>query len=111
MHFACHFPKLDPEPARGDKPATYRAIAKQLHSIIMTQKELATRLKALTAKDGKIAAEQATRFDKLSADFQALKDSINSGDAPVSQDVADNLTELETSMQALDDTIPDPPAA
>ena len=90
-------------------PVTHRSLDKKLDQIIMTQKELATKLAELTAQEGKVAKEQSDRFDAVSAALKALQDSINSGDAPVSQEVTDNLASLSTAVQSLDDAIPDAP--
>jgi hypothetical protein len=74
----------------------------------MTQKELAAALKALTAQDAKIAKEQSDRFDAQTAAIQKLTDAINAGE--VQPEVAEALTDLQTTTQALDDAIPDAPA-
>lgn len=75
--------------------------------ILMTKTELEAGLKALTAQSGKIAAEQAQRFDDLSAKIKALEDAINAGEVPA--EVTAAFEELKTAQQALDDTIPDAP--
>ena len=93
------------------KSVTNCDLDRKLDQIIMTQKELATKLAELTAQEGKVAKEQSDRFDAVSAALKALQDSINSGDAPVSQEVTDNLASLTTAVQSLDDAIPDAPPA
>ena len=77
--------------------------------ILMNQAELAAGLKTITAQVGKVAAEQAGRFDTLTAKIKELTDIINAG-GDVSQEVTDALAEVQTALQSLDDTIPDAPA-
>ena len=82
----------------------------KLKDIIMTQKELADGLTALTAQQGKIATEQAARFDAQALKIQELTDAINAG-GTVTPEVQTALDGLKAATQALDDTIPDAPAA
>lgn len=75
--------------------------------IIMTQAELSAALDKLTAQVGKVAAEQSTRFDTLTAEVKRLTDIINAGE--VTPEVAAALATVQTALQNLDDAIPDAP--
>ena len=50
---------------------TNKDLDRKLDQIIMTQKELATKLAELTAQEGKVAKEQSDRFDAVSAALKA----------------------------------------
>lgn len=75
--------------------------------ILMTQKELDSELKNLTAQSIKIATEQSNRFDVLTEKITALETVINSGE--VSPEVKASLVELRTAQDDLDAVIPDAP--
>ena len=74
-----------------------------------TQTQVNADLKALSVQSEKIAAEQAKRFDDLTAVIVKLTDQINAGE--VTPEVEASLAELQTRLQSLDDTIPDAPPA
>ena len=76
--------------------------------IMATQVELAAALTAVKAQIDKVAKEQSDRFDTLTARIKALEDAINAG--IVSPEVTAALAEVQTALQALDDTIPDAPS-
>ena len=82
-------------------------INNRLNDLTMNDAELAAGLRTIQAQVGKVATEQATRFDTLSARIKELEDAIAAG-GDVPQDVVDALEGVKTSLQALDDTIPDP---
>ena len=88
----------------------WESLNEKLKDIIMTQKELADGLTALTAQQGKIAKEQSDRFDAQALKIQELTDAINAG-GTVTPEVQTALDGLKAATQALDDTIPDAPAA
>lgn len=73
-----------------------------------TQEQLLADLKALTLQQQKIAKEQSDRFDAQTEAIRKLTEAINNGE--VRPDVEAALAELQTTTQALDDTIPDAPA-
>jgi hypothetical protein len=74
-----------------------------------TQTQVNADLKALSLQSDKIAAEQAKRFDDLTAVIVKLTEQINAGE--VTPEVEASLAELQTKLQSLDDTIPDAPPA
>ena len=76
--------------------------------IMATQVELAAALTAVKAQIDKVAKEQSDRFGTLTARIKALEDAINAG--IVSPEVTAALAEVQTALQALDDTIPDAPS-
>lgn len=73
----------------------------------MKQTELKEQLDALVVQADKIATEQRTRFDTLSAEIKRLEEVIANGD--VNPDLEASFTKVKTAWQALDDTIPDQP--
>ncbi len=75
----------------------------------MTEQELIAQLAALKLQIGKVAQEQSTRFDTLTTTIANLTTQINSGE--VKPEVAAALADVQTALQALDDTIPDAPPA
>lgn len=83
-------------------------ITKQLGRIIMNQAELSAALDKLTAQVGKVAAEQSTRFDTLTAEIKRLTDIINAGE--VTPEVTAALGNVQSALEALDQAIPDAPA-
>ena len=75
--------------------------------IMATQLEIENGLVALTAQIGKVAAEQATRFDTLTAAIAALEAQIAAGEA--TPGVVAALDTAKAALQSLDDVIPDAP--
>ncbi len=74
----------------------------------MTHAELAAELTRLTEQEGKIAAEQATRFDALTQAVNDLKDALAAA-GNVTPEVSAALLALKGAVQSLDDSIPDAP--
>lgn len=81
----------------------------KMELIQMNQQELAKALDALTAQSAKIAKEQSDRFDACTAAIKDLTDKLNAG-GDVTPEVATALSNVQASMQSLDDAIPDAPA-
>ena len=61
----------------------------------------------MTSQIGKVAAEQAARFDTLTAAIAALEAQILSGEATPGVTAA--LATAQAALQNLDDVIPDAP--
>lgn len=93
-----------------DIQAAFNGLNNKLDQIIMTQTELAAGLKAIQTQVGKVAAEQAARFDVLTAKIVELEALIGTGGA-IGTEVTDALAAVQTALQALDDVIPDAPPA
>ncbi len=85
-------------------------IVKIERQIMASQTEIADGLTQLTAQIGKVATEQSTRFDTLTAKINELEAAINAG-GDASPAVVDALAGAKTALQSLDDTIPDAPVA
>jgi hypothetical protein len=77
-------------------------------NIVITQTELATGLRTITAQQGKIATEQASKSDALLKEIADLKKVIDDG--AVAADLESAFNDVKAAAQALDDVIPDPPA-
>lgn len=73
-----------------------------------TQAEIAAGLKQIQTQIGKVAKEQSDRFDALTAKIKELTDLINAG-GDATPEVTSALADVQTALQALDDTIPDAP--
>jgi seryl-tRNA synthetase len=82
-------------------------IERKEDKIIMNQQELAAGLKAIQTQVGKVATEQANRFDALTAKVTELQAAIDAG--TVTPEVTDAMTGVQTALQTLDDVIPDAP--
>lgn len=92
-----------------ERVSEIRARHEQLINLMAkNQTQLNADLKALSIQSEKIAAEQAKRFDDLTAVITKLTDQINAGE--VTPEVEASLAELQTKLQSLDDTIPDAPS-
>ena len=87
---------------------TNRSLDKKLDQIIMNQAELAAGLTKIQTQVGKVAKEQSDRFDALSKEIADLKAVIDAG-GNVTPEVAQAVTDVQTALQSLDDTIPDAP--
>lgn len=75
--------------------------------IMATQAELAAELRAMKDQVNKVAKEQGDRFDALSAKIADLERIIREGEA--NPELVAALAEVKTTLNALDETIPDPP--
>lgn len=79
-----------------------------IESIKMTEQELNDGLDAITAQQGKIAAEQSAKSDALQAEIKRLQDLLSQG-GTVTQATVDAFNRVKAASQALDDLIPDAP--
>ena len=86
---------------------TLVSIETKQRRIMATQVEIEAGLVALTAQIGKVAAEQAGRFDTLTAAIAALEAQIAAGEA--TPGVVAALATAQAALTALDEVIPDPP--
>ena len=89
----------------GGGKKRHEQIIELLKLMAKTQTELAADLIKMAEQSDKIAAEQQERFDEASDALQALRDQIASG--AVQADLEAAAANLQTKLQALDDTIPD----
>ena len=85
------------------------SIERKVIKTMSTQAEIESGLVALTAQIGKVAAEQAGRFDVLTAAIAALEAQIAAGEATPGVTAA--LDTAKVALQSLDDVIPDAPIA
>lgn len=74
----------------------------------MTDLELAALLDTKTTQVQKIAKEQATRFDALSAEILRLNELIVAG-REVTQETVDAFNRVQAALNELDAAIPDAP--
>ena len=86
---------------------TLVSIETKQRRIMATQVEIEAGLVALTAQIGKVAAEQAGRFDTLTAAIAALEAQIVAGEA--TPGVVAALATAQAALTALDEVIPDAP--
>ena len=86
---------------------TLVSIETKQRRIMATQVEIEAGLVALTAQIGKVAAEQAGRFDTLTAAIAALEAQIAAGEA--TPGVVAALATAQAALTALDEVIPDAP--
>lgn len=101
----------DPPRRPGNRPITkedLNELEHKLNKILMNQAELAAGLRTIQTQVGKVATEQATRFDSLSAKITELEAIIAAG-GDVTEEVTTALDGVKVALQALDDTIPDAP--
>lgn len=84
----------------------FRVINRKLDSIMATQAEVTADLILLKAQVNKIAVEQQTRFDALSARIAELEAIVTAG-GNATPELTAALAEVKTALQSLDDTIPD----
>jgi len=100
---------VEGQPLKSGGPfVTRKDLAKLERLIRMTQAELAEGLLAIQTQVGKVATEQSDRFDALSQTIAELEAIIAAG-ADATPAVVAALDAVKTSLQALDDTIPDAP--
>ena len=83
------------------------SIERKVIKTMATQSEIEAGLVALTAQIGKVAAEQAGRFDTLTAAIAALEAQIAAGEA--TPGVVAALATAQAALTALDEVIPDAP--
>jgi hypothetical protein len=86
-------------------PATKHDLDKLKQHIDMKASELTGTTDAIKNKIIKIAKEQQDRFDKLSAEIDALKGNLVDADIP--EAATTNLTAIDGLLTQLDDTIID----
>ncbi len=72
----------------------------------MNQQELAAEITKMNDQAIKIATEQQARSDAHTAKIAALEEAINNSGS-VSAEVEDALEAAKSTLQALDDSIPD----
>ncbi len=75
---------------------------------MLTSKELEDGLRSIQNQVGKVAKEQSDRFDALSKEITDLQAVIAAG-GNTTPEVEAALKDVQTALQALDDTIPDAP--
>lgn len=92
--------------ARSGTPATKQDLVEMEKRIVMTQKELADQLTALTGQVQKIGTETAALEQKVND----LESALNAG-GDVSPEVQTALDALKAQVQVVDDLVPDPTPA
>ncbi len=89
-------------------PATKHDVEKILEKLNMNQQEALAALTAIKAQIAKVAKEQSDRFDALTKTIADLN-AVIAGGGDVKPEVVQALADVQTALQALDDTIPDAP--
>lgn len=88
--------------------ATKQDLKETERKIMLSQAELTAGLLQIKTQVAKVAQEQSTRFDTLTAKIAELQAIIAAG-GTIGPEVEAALQEVKTALQALDDTIPDAP--
>ncbi len=90
------------------RPATKQDLLEMEKRLMMTSDQLETLLNNQTTQIGKIAKEQADRFDTLTAAFNALQALIDAG-GTISAKVETAAANVQAALDSLDAAVPDAP--